>query len=369
MSSTASRRHPPTRTRHIEGKEALAGNAARAFLSGLIDYAGLFPPARLDLDEAIRAYSRYRREGDAWMLGRFIVPAARLVELAPYHEELFATGGGTESEAAALAPYRFSVLIGGARADDSSAMLAQVRTDAGAIQEFEERHEGAVRAEILETHLPDDIFAEAEAGAVIPYIVGLRAMLAGAARDDRDLFLELPGGAAPAAEDLYIAAVAAVAQCNRAGLAESRGKLGRLGIKLRCGGETAEAYPPPDHVARMIALCRDHGVVLKCTAGLHHPLRRPAPQSEVVMHGFVNVFGAGLLAAAHGLDLERVTACVADEDPANFRLDATAFAWRNERLDAAEIRQGRTDLMSGYGSCSFDDPRADLRELGWLTGS
>ncbi len=61
----------------------------RALLTGIVDYAGLFPPAKLPLDQAIRNYARYRKYPDAWMLGRFICPAARLAELTPFVEELF----------------------------------------------------------------------------------------------------------------------------------------------------------------------------------------------------------------------------------------------------------------------------------------
>ena len=52
----------------------------RALLSGVVDYAGLFPPAQLPLDQAIRNYARYRQEADAWMLGRFVIPVSRLLE-------------------------------------------------------------------------------------------------------------------------------------------------------------------------------------------------------------------------------------------------------------------------------------------------
>ena len=49
--------------------------ARRAFLDGLIDYAGLFPPAELALEPALDLYGRYRTAPDAWMLGRFLIPA------------------------------------------------------------------------------------------------------------------------------------------------------------------------------------------------------------------------------------------------------------------------------------------------------
>jgi hypothetical protein len=52
--------------------------SARAAFAALIDYAGLFPPARLSPDEAQREYRTARSGAHAWMLGRFIVPASLL---------------------------------------------------------------------------------------------------------------------------------------------------------------------------------------------------------------------------------------------------------------------------------------------------
>ena len=52
----------------------------RVLLGSIVDYAGLFPPARLPLDQAVRNYLRYRSEPESWMLGRFVLPAARLDE-------------------------------------------------------------------------------------------------------------------------------------------------------------------------------------------------------------------------------------------------------------------------------------------------
>ncbi len=78
--------------------------ALRTLLAGSIDYAGLFPPAGLDMATSVRQYAGYRSHPDAWALGRFVVPAARLAEL--------------EQEAGALAPtapaepWRLSVLLG-----------------------------------------------------------------------------------------------------------------------------------------------------------------------------------------------------------------------------------------------------------------
>jgi hypothetical protein len=65
-------------------KEIPAMTAAlQVLLAGLIDYAGLFPPAELDMADALRNYARYREGPNAWALGRFVVPAARLNEVDP----------------------------------------------------------------------------------------------------------------------------------------------------------------------------------------------------------------------------------------------------------------------------------------------
>ncbi|HEX5631332.1 MAG TPA: hypothetical protein VFY15_06715, partial [Acidimicrobiia bacterium] len=57
-------------------------DARRQALSGLIDYAGLFPPASLDLAAAVEEYRAIRGSAESWLVGRFICPADRLVELA-----------------------------------------------------------------------------------------------------------------------------------------------------------------------------------------------------------------------------------------------------------------------------------------------
>jgi hypothetical protein len=53
----------------------------RALMTGAIDYAGLFPPAALSMRDAVGNFARYRSSSHAWMLGCFVVPAARLEEL------------------------------------------------------------------------------------------------------------------------------------------------------------------------------------------------------------------------------------------------------------------------------------------------
>ena len=61
----------------------MSSASLRALLEGLIDYAGLFPPAALSMQDAVRNYARYREEQYAWALGRFVVPGDRVTEVPP----------------------------------------------------------------------------------------------------------------------------------------------------------------------------------------------------------------------------------------------------------------------------------------------
>src|SRR5262245_22761726 len=54
----------------------------RALLAGAIDYAGIFPPAALSLEQALAKYRQHRGGPESWMVGRFVCPADKLPILA-----------------------------------------------------------------------------------------------------------------------------------------------------------------------------------------------------------------------------------------------------------------------------------------------
>ncbi len=65
----------------LKGQVQEEMTAIEAVLGGLIDYAGLYPPASLDMRAAVRNYLEYRDGPHAFALGRFIVDIARTDEL------------------------------------------------------------------------------------------------------------------------------------------------------------------------------------------------------------------------------------------------------------------------------------------------
>jgi hypothetical protein len=76
-------------------------SALRAGLAGLVDYAGLFPPASLSLRDVAGRYAAYAASNERWMLGRLIVPLAQLDAL----------GGLVKSAPASQANWSVSALL------------------------------------------------------------------------------------------------------------------------------------------------------------------------------------------------------------------------------------------------------------------
>lgn len=307
--------------------------ALHALMSGVIDYAGLFPPARLPLEPAIRNYAAYRAGADAFMLGRFVIPAARLPELDPFVAGLFPDDPARPLRVAALGR-------GGAGVED---FLAGLDDDLAAMRAFEARHRGRVAIDVLETRLPDDALDRAEALGVLldealPRIGAVRP------------FFEVP-----LAGDWRRTLDAAT---------DALGSTGGAGLKLRTGGLEDSAFPSCEQVAAVLVACREAQVPFKATAGLHHPLPRRDESVPATMHGFLNVFGGGALAWLRGLSEAQLAPLLAQQDPAFFRFEDGHFRAGGWALGADEIARARREAVLSFGSCSFDEPRADLAALG-----
>jgi hypothetical protein len=314
----------------------------RSFMSGLVDYAGLFPPASLAMAPAVNSYAVYRAVAESWMLGRFICPAARLGELAGCLPEDFAQGGAWE----------LSVLVGDGR--DPAAALASVPTQARAVAAIEGLFPGKVKAAALETPIP--AVATEELG---PFLTDLTRGFLDHGLGDRELFLEVPATGQAENDSVVLEGIARLRDAGDY-------SPGKVGAKFRCGGVSVEAFPSVDRLAGVIHNCGRLGLVLKLTAGLHHPVRHRAVEPQVMMHGFLNVFGAGLLAHGLNADPEVLAKCLAETDPGAFAFNAEGFHWRDVTVSSSVVKDIRQRLLPGFGSCSFDEPRADLKELGFL---
>lgn len=309
----------------------MATASIRTLLAGLVDYAGLFPPAKLGMQPCVENYARALAGDHAWMLGRFICPASRLAEFSGCAAMLMPGTAGTSGyrERAAGDPWRVSVLIDG-----------PLDADLPRIARFNEHH------------------AEADHGQAIADAVELRPMDAPAVEraldqipDEYFPFFEVPS------QGDFRGIIAALAGSMAA-------------AKIRTGGTTPESFPEVERVAQFLVACAASDVPLKATAGLHHPVRGPfrltyeADSPRTVMHGFLNVFLAGAFVRQRRLGEAQAAAILGETDGRAFRFTEEGVRWREHILDTIAIAQAREHFAMSFGSCSFDEPVEDLRAMG-----
>ncbi|HEV2464250.1 MAG TPA: hypothetical protein VGT04_10615 [Acidobacteriaceae bacterium] len=288
-------------------------NAARALMAHLVDYAGLFPPAGLDMLTAARRYREYLAGEDRWALGRFVVPAAKLAEFEKAFEELCCG----EHEPV----WRVSVLASGDAPCDARA-VADLPRGAMTVESVEVKVGNAQDAERFlsnwESELP-------------PYV-------------------EFPSGVAEAMLPV----------------------LARFGAraKIRTGGVAAEAFPTTDVVADFLLACARQRIAFKATAGLHHAVRAShkltyeVDSARATMHGFANVFLAAIL-AWRGEKKQAIVDTLALAQASAFTFNEESVQWLGFEAGVDEIAATRRDFATSYGSCSFTEPLEEARRLGW----
>lgn len=289
-------------------------SAIRALMSGMINYAGLFPPAALDMKSVVRNYADYISGDDSWALGGLVVPAARLGEFIDAFNE------------ACCSEHEKTWLVNVLGSDDPADNVTRISgftQGAVMIDAVEVKAATPQDAERLLSDLPDEMIA----------------------------YVEFPPAAA----------------------GEMLPLLARQGAraKIRMGGATPEAIPDCTTVAQFLIACADAQVPFKATAGLHHPIRDDYrltydPDSpSATMHGFVNVFLAASLAWI-GKEEEVVIATLEEESPKEFRFNEDNICWHRNALTTSQIGTMRRDFGIDFGSCSFLEPIEDVKALGWL---
>ena len=84
-----------------------------------------------------------------------------------------------------------------------------------------------------------------------------------------------------------------------------------------------------------------------------------------MVYGFINVFAAAAF-AWHGAGRDLLTAILTEEDSNAFEFTEDELRWRGRRLTCAQVQIARAEFAHSFGSCSFEEPVADLHELGYL---
>ena len=294
----------------------------RILLARSIDYAGMFPPCSLALEPALQNQAKYVRSPDAWMLNTFVLPI-----------EQFDTAKQFLSEFDLSHPLRVAAL--GPKTANAEPFLDAVEDADAAIGRLSSNVD-LVAISHLEMFLPHDVDSAVlqEAKSII---------------GDLPVFWEAPP---ERAEQI----IALLAELN------SDSDLATFGYKLRTGGVTANAFPTSAQIAGALVTPSTHQLPIKFTAGLHHPIRQFRDEVKTKMHGFLNVLGAAVLAAEHQWDAHQAAIVLEDEHSDSFSFTDDFLAWREWKIDVERLRY-RRKFVTSFGSCSFDEPREDLRAL------
>jgi len=296
----------------------------RALLVRSIDYAGMFPPCSFELEPALKNQSEYVRSTDSWMLSAFVLPVGK-----------FSDAAALVSQFDKHHPLRVSAL--GAKTENAANFQTELKNAADAIRSFQNQHADLVSIAQLEMFFPDLDLAKLSDAAGLLTDLKLQT------------FWETP---AESAEET-IALIA-------------RAKQSAFGYKLRTGGVTADTFPGSVQIAQAILASTKHHVPIKFTAGLHHPIRQFRDEVKTEMHGFLNVLGAGVLSAEHHWDEAQTVDMLEDQNAKSFEFHDTVFAWRDWEITLDRIK-ARRKFVTSFGSCSFDEPREDLRALTFLS--
>ncbi|MGP1310330.1 MAG: hypothetical protein ACTS27_09050 [Phycisphaerales bacterium] len=310
--------------------------SVHTLVQGLFDYAGLFPPAKLEMAPTVRNYSIYRNGWQREVLARLVVPVARLDEFEREAAEFLprevgeSSSDDAEGEFVLVDPWRITALT-------KPAGDPALEADLDRIARFNDDH-----AE------PDNGLAvidalEIKAGGVEEIEKGVEAI-----SPDFQAFFELPWHVA----DIR-GMVAAVAGEG-------------LGAKVRTGGITDDLFPPCDALARFIRACATAETPMKATAGLHHPIRHFNEGQGVTMHGFVNVIMASAMAYRQKADLDTLTSVLDERAASAFTFTEHGIVWRNHKVSVDDLESTRDRFFQSIGSCSIDEPTDDLKALGLL---
>ncbi|WP_306987926.1 hypothetical protein [Amycolatopsis thermophila] len=126
--------------------------------------------------------------------------------------------------------------------------------------------------------------------------------------------------------------------------------------KFRTGGVKAELYPGETELAEAVLAVVRAEVPFKATAGLHHAVRNTDPSTGFEQHGFLNLLLA-TAAAVRGAGVDELVSLLAERDGA-----------RVAEL-VSEVDVPARAVFRSFGTCSIDEPVAELVDLGLVPAS
>jgi hypothetical protein len=298
------------------------------FMRQIVDYEGLFPPARLPLDEALGEFHDYQTHPRSAFLGRFVMPLDRLMKVTDSSGE----------------PWKFSGLVRGSSLPVQDAR-AEISRGAAGLRFFEIKFP-RIKTDSIEVDLPEGAWSADNGYRRFRDFLTLLASDFGA---DRKIFVELDW------RKLYAPLMAVMGEHSP-----------RFGVKLRTGGITPDSIPPSRAVAEFLVAAAANKLPVKATAGLQVPVPNEDQDTGICMHGFLNFFSAGFLAFSGRGDVDDITNVIEDFGYEEFSFGENSMRCGDVEYSSEEIEQLRSQWLLSFGSSSFLEPIEHLERHGLI---
>lgn len=300
----------------------------KLLLTNVIDYAGLFPPAKLPFDKALPNYLEYLQSENRWMIAKFVLPFALVDQLNSYSDQFRKN----------KEPVEFSIL--GRGGSHISSFTSNLEEELQTLEKIKEREH--VDFPMMEIKVPNSLFEQETAEELINQVQTVT--------EDTTLkptiYLETPfsNGWKNVLHQL----------------GKEVSNTENIHLKVRTGGVEASLIPSPEQLSDFITIAKSHRAPFKATAGLHHPFRHFSPSVKAKMHGFLNV----LVGCSLDLDRPALIEILRDENPDHFVFTPTSVVWKDKELVFEQIKEARRNVIHSFGSCNFEEPIEDLIKLG-----
>ncbi|MEM7783102.1 MAG: hypothetical protein AAF623_07095 [Planctomycetota bacterium] len=300
-------------------------NALQELLTNTVDYAGLFPPASLSLDQVVANYSQYQASDEKSMLARLILPANKL--------QAFEKEVQSSPDVTGL-PWKISGLVPPIQFNNGTASAEALENALATIQKFNSDHSDIGQVDVVEVKVTNESELNATVESIPESIIP---------------FIEIP--------------LAKLELLDQISAARSTQK---VFAKIRTGGIAPELIPSVQSVASFIIRCASLELGFKATAGLHHPIRSEyrltyEEDSKIAtMHGYLNLFVAASIAFHHKTPIDTITAILETSDANQFKITPQAISWRDLTVTGEQIRKFRERGLASFGSCSFLEPVSEI---------
>lgn len=300
----------------------------RRLLQNPIDYAGLFPPASLSMQDALQEYGKAMDGEDEWIVNRFVCPVGRLTECQDVLKQALSTDGE---------PAWIDLAVVGTPLTGAGMATESIQKDMAVVKS------AFAFADISTFEIKVPLGAE---------FAGCLSVVKRAFNwfDERDVevYIELPWG-----------------QGMTEAMAEAASVIDGVGFKARTGGTEPEQFPDPRDFAAFIVEAARLEALNKYTAGLHQPVRHYDSSTTSYHHGFLNAMVASILATIQDATTHEVEQILNIQEASEFLFTDQGIELQGKKISLKDIDEWWL-FFGGFGSCSYKEPIEGLKRLGWV---